>query len=177
MAYGGGVADKKPHNERFAELQEQYLKTRSGGCLSRMYRLCADLAGNYIRKYARERRLELDAADLSHDSAVYVIEQYLKKPGFKIKRISAYMYYGCLKTLGRDKKWEQGRTSYDDYIREREREYAAEEPAAEEPSGRGPAPVKQGLLFADPATGKEYEEIYVQRSRVRGADGQAGLLR
>jgi hypothetical protein len=146
----------KTHNKQFLELQADYLRTGDGKYLSRMYRLCVDMAGNYIRKYARERRLKLDVAELSHDSAVFVIERYLKEPGFKIDRISAYMYFGCVKNLYRDKEWEQRRVSYDDYMNGREQEYAIEEPP-----GHDRVPIKQGLLFADSVKGKGYEEIYV----------------
>jgi hypothetical protein len=83
----------KTHNSRFSELQDEYLKTRDEKYLNRMYRLCVDIASNYIGKYAKGKGLNLDITELSHDSAVYVIEQYLKKPGFRIERISAYMHF------------------------------------------------------------------------------------
>jgi hypothetical protein len=113
MIYESGVAKKKTHNEQFAELQEQYLKTRSGEHLSRMYLLCIDIASNYIAKYARVRRLELDVAELSHDSAVFVIEQYLRKPEFRVNRISAYMHFGCIKNLYHDAKRDYLEVSYE----------------------------------------------------------------
>jgi hypothetical protein len=111
-------------------------------------------------KYERERRLTLDIAVLSHDSAVYVIEKYLIKPGFRIGRISAYMYYGYLKSLDWGKRWEQREVSYT-AIYGTEQECVIQEYDIEEPSGHEPVLIKQGLLFEDPATGKGYEEIYV----------------
>jgi hypothetical protein len=91
-----------------------------------MYRLCVEMASNYIRKYARGKGLRLDIPELSHDSAIYAIEQYLRKPGFRIKSISTYMYFGCLKTLFQDKQWEQRRVSYEEMPLNAELAYAAE---------------------------------------------------
>jgi hypothetical protein len=140
-----------------------------------MYLLCVDLASNYLVKYARERHLELDIGELSHDSAVYVIEQYLRKPEFRVSRISAYMHFGCVKSLYRDKKREQQEVSY---IESMGSVYYADPMLNEEGSldeGRHepvegfkmkalrhePAMVKQWLLFENSTTGKDYEEILV----------------
>jgi hypothetical protein len=167
----------KKHNARFAELQEEYLKTRDHAYLDKMYRLCVEIATNYITKYARERGLQLDVPGLSHDSAIYAIEQYLKKPGFRINRISAYMHFGCVKTLYRDKDRDQREVSYDEallnegYEAEAGREGGdrelAERPGAAWPRAapqggqHAPAIIKQGLLFEESDTGRDYEEIFV----------------
>jgi hypothetical protein len=104
---------KKTHNEQFTELQAEYLKTRDERHLSRMYCLCVDLASNYITKYARERGLYLDIGELSHDSAIFVIDQYLRKPEFKIDRISAYIHFGCVKVLYQGKERDRREVSYE----------------------------------------------------------------
>jgi hypothetical protein len=139
-----------------------------------MYRLCVDIAANYIRKHARERGLTLDIAELSHDSAIYVIEQYLKKPGFRVNRISAYMHFGCMKSLYRDKEWEQRKAPFDDRLLNEESIYVEEASpdtsgpfegfpigprTAPQGSRHKPAIIKQGLLFEESDTGKDYEEI------------------
>jgi hypothetical protein len=113
----------KQHNKRFSELQDKYLLTRNERYLSMMYRICVEIAANYIRKYARERRLFLNVDELSHDSAVYVIAQYLKKPEFKVERISAYIHYGCIKCLYRDKEWDKRKAAFEDYLHEAQEEY------------------------------------------------------
>lgn len=177
------MAIAKTHNSLFAELQEEYLRTRGHKCLDRMYRLCVDMATNYIRKYARDKGLPLDIPELAHDSAVYVIEQYLKKPGFRIDRISAYMHFGCVKSLFRNKEREQREISYEEFILDGglgQTSGAGSGRDSPPPSGglsirvagrfapeagtalRGePAMIRQGLLFEDAATGKDYEEIFV----------------
>jgi hypothetical protein len=91
-----------------------------------MYRLCVEIATNYITKYARKRGLRLDIPELSHDSAIYAIEQYLKKPEFRINRISAYMYLGCIKNLFRDKDRDQREVSYEEMPLHAESAYAVE---------------------------------------------------
>jgi hypothetical protein len=140
-----------------------------------MYKLCVDIASNYIGKYERERGLQLDIPELSHDSALYAIEQYLKKPEFKIKRISAYMYFGCIKILYRDKDREQREVSYDEFLLNEKYEAGTDREESDReltegfsigatgprtaPQGgrRDPAIIIQGLLFKE--SGKDYEEI------------------
>jgi hypothetical protein len=168
--------NKKTHNSRFMELQDEYLKTGDGKYLGMMYSLCIDVASNYIGKYARERGLLLDIPELSHDSAVYVIERYLKKPGFRIERISAYIHFGCIKSLFRNKEQEQREVSIDDHLLNEASLYTGEVSPdkgdqvpgegfsigtrAPPQSGRHePALIRQGLLFEDSTTGKGYEEI------------------
>jgi hypothetical protein len=147
------------HNERYERVQEKYLETRDQGLLEEMYGICAELAGNYIRKYARQRGLRLDAEELAHDSAVYVIEQYLKKPAFRVGRISAYIHFGCVKSLFRDKERERRETLWEDlaclpYETEEAFPEESARPAAPVPdAGKNKPPAwKQGLLFEEEAT-------------------------
>ncbi|MDR0388370.1 MAG: hypothetical protein LBH57_10085 [Treponema sp.] len=132
----------KGHNERYSELQDEYLRTRDGKCLSLMYGVCVEIAGNYIRKYARKRRLSLDAGELAHDSAVYVIDQYLRKPRFRVGRISAYIHYGCVKSLFRDKEWDRRKAPYEESLLAAA---VTEDPPEEAPEQTW----KQGLLFEE----------------------------
>jgi hypothetical protein len=148
-----------------------------------MYRLCVEIASNYIKKYARKRGLNLDIPELSHDSALYAIEQYLKKPGFRIKSISAYMYLGCIKNLFKNKDRDQREVFNDEALLNAESAYTVE--AGLDEGGRAPvkgfpigaarpgqraAPqgdrhesviLKQGLLFEELETGRDYEEIFM----------------
>jgi hypothetical protein len=167
----GGEANN--HNIQFSKLQEEYLKTRDQKHLNKMYKLCVEIASNYIRKYAKGKGLSLNIPELSHDSAVYAIEQYLKKPGFRIERISAYMHFGCVKSLFRDKERERREVSYEDLLLNGGlgHGFGAEpvaEPVPRRARGGQPADdrrqsvlIKQGLLFCDQNTGKDYEEIFV----------------
>jgi hypothetical protein len=106
--------ERETHNRKFARLQDDYLRTGDKSLLGSMYRLCAEIAGNYIRKYEAKHGLRLDTQTLAHDSAVYVIDQYLRRPAFKVQRISAYIYFGCMKSLYKDKKREQREVSFEE---------------------------------------------------------------
>jgi hypothetical protein len=43
-----------------------------------------------------------------------VIEQYLRKLDFKVNKISAYIYFGVIKTLFKDKDMEIKEVSYEE---------------------------------------------------------------
>jgi hypothetical protein len=107
------------HNKRYDALQEAYIETRDSGLLEQMYGIARKAAHNYINAYCRKRGLQTHSLlEKSHDSAMYVIEQYLRKPHFSVKRISAYIHFGVLKTLFRDKDVETRETSYDQLIKD-----------------------------------------------------------
>jgi hypothetical protein len=105
------------HNIRFAELQEKYLETREGRYLGEMYLVCAELAANYIRKYARSRGLRLDTDTLAHDSASCLIDIYIRKPGFRVEPLSGYLYRCCNSTMWSDKTWNRRTVSLEDWTR------------------------------------------------------------
>jgi hypothetical protein len=113
----------KTHNEIFDKLQQDYIHERdieqnqasASIVLGKMYELILEMTGNYIKKYQLSHGIRLDTKTLSHDAALYIIEQYLRKPKFRIKRLSAYAYFGCLKALFADSKREQIEVSYEQY--------------------------------------------------------------
>ena len=118
-----------------------------------MYRVCVEIAANYLAKYARARRLNLEIEVLAHDAAVYMIEQYLRKPGFRIRRLSAYIHFGCFKVLFRDKERDLMEVSWDSIPPNAEPAYDAA--GIPDESGEEVKVFRQGLLFEDPATGQE----------------------
>jgi hypothetical protein len=109
------------HNKIYEALQTEYLETRDSKTLGKMYEIAMKAAHNYIAKYCRNRGLRLDLEELSHNSAIFVIEQYLKKPQFKVGKISSYIYFGVIKSLYKDKNIEQLEISYEQYFEEKER--------------------------------------------------------
>jgi hypothetical protein len=114
--------DGKTHNEIYESLQNNYLETRDNRILGKMYEIAKEAAANYIRKYSRQRGLfNLDIEEKSHDSALFVIEQYLRKPDFKVDRISAYIHFGTRKALFKNKDIEMNELSYDEILERKNR--------------------------------------------------------
>jgi hypothetical protein len=58
----------------------------------------------------------LDINEKSHEAATFVIEQYLRKPEFKVYKISAYIYFGTRKVLFKNKNIEINEISYDELL-------------------------------------------------------------
>jgi hypothetical protein len=108
------MGTKISHNNVYSSLQEEYRKTGNGKMLERMYCIAKKTAGNYIKKYCKKKGIILnDIDEKAHDSAVYVIEQYLRKPGFKVSKISAYVHFGVIKSLFKNKDIEMKEVSYE----------------------------------------------------------------
>jgi hypothetical protein len=118
----------KTHNQRYSELEEQYLvirdtnKLKADILLGEMYKIAKEAAGNYIRNYCNNKGLKLELDILSHDSAMYLIEQYLRKVNFKVGKLSSYIYFGCIKNLFKDSEREQLEYSYEEFFEEQGRE-------------------------------------------------------
>jgi hypothetical protein len=118
----------KTHNEIFEDLQKNYIYERdvthnekaASDTLGKMYQICVTVSQNYIKKYQLSRGLRLDIETLAHDAALYIIEQYLRKPSFRVKKVSAYAYFGCTKALFTDSRREQNEVSYEQYFTEKE---------------------------------------------------------
>jgi hypothetical protein len=103
-------------NERYEGIQNEYLKDRNDKSLTELYYICLKLAKKYLNKYCKKKGIILNIEEKSHDAAVFVIEQYLKKPEFKVKRISAYIYFGTIKALYKDKHREMNEVSYEEMV-------------------------------------------------------------
>jgi hypothetical protein len=109
------------HNELYEKLQTEYFETRDSKILGQMYSVAKDIAYNYIKKYCNQRGLHhLDIEEKSHDAALFVIEQYLRKPQFRVERISAYIYFGTRKALFKDKDRETLERSYEEIMERKE---------------------------------------------------------
>jgi hypothetical protein len=116
----------KTHNERFSELEKEYIEKRSTKnikadyYLNSMYLLIKEIAFNYINDYCVKKGLaHIDKSEKAHDAAMYCILQYLKKPDFRIKAISSYAYFGIQKALFQNKDREMAEVSYEQYYEEK----------------------------------------------------------
>jgi hypothetical protein len=119
---------ERTHNERFSELQKKYFEAREAGdkkadyWLNQMYELIKNIARNYIRAYCQKKGIRIgDKEEKAHESSMYCICQYIRKPGFKIDKISSYAHFGVLKSLFKDKDIEMSEVSYEQYFNEKER--------------------------------------------------------
>jgi hypothetical protein len=109
------------HNEQYEKLQTEYFINRDNRILGKMYEIAKEAAANYIRKYCQSHGLHnLNGKEKSHDAALFVIEQYLKKNDFRVNKISAYIHFGVKKALFRDKEIEQRELSYEAILEKRE---------------------------------------------------------
>jgi hypothetical protein len=103
-----------PHNEIYNDLQEKYLETRDKRLLEKMYGIAGEVSRNYLNKYCKKKGIRLNSIDdMAHDAALFVIEQYLRKPWFKVRKLSAYIYFGVMKVLYKDRKREMNEVSYE----------------------------------------------------------------
>ena len=94
------------HNEMFADLQEKYYKTNNKKVLEEMYLLLLEFYRNYITDYARKRGLKFTKEtidDLRTEMAERTISHYLKKPDFRIEKLSSYGYFDFIKIITQNK--------------------------------------------------------------------------
>ena len=94
------------HNELFADLQEKYYKTNNKKVLEEMYLLLLEFYKNYITDYARKRALKFTKEtidDLKIEMAERTISHYLKKPDFRIEKLSSYGYFDFIKIITQNK--------------------------------------------------------------------------
>ena len=94
------------HNELFADLQEKYYKTNNKKVLEEMYLLLLEFYRNYITDYARKRGLKFTKEtidDLRTEMAERTITHYLKKPDFRIEKLSSYGYFDFIKIITQNK--------------------------------------------------------------------------
>ena len=94
------------HNEIFANLQEKYYKTNDKKVLEEMYLLLLEFYRNYITDYARKRGLKFTKEtidDLRTEMAERTISHYLKKPDFRIEKLSSYGYFDFIKIITQNK--------------------------------------------------------------------------
>ena len=94
------------HNELFADLQEKYYKTNNKKVLEEMYLLLLEFYRNYITDYAKKRGLKFTKEtidDLRTEMAERTILHYLKKPDFRIEKLSSYGYFDFIKIITQNK--------------------------------------------------------------------------
>ena len=100
------TGDEMNHNEMFAKLQNKYYKTNDKKVLEEMYVLLLEFYRNYITDYSRKRGLKFTKEtidDLKVEMAERTISHYLKKPNFRIEKLSSYGYFDFIKIITQNK--------------------------------------------------------------------------
>jgi hypothetical protein len=114
------------HNSLYEEYQDKYRKALEENnkvqidrWLSKMYLTAVACAKNYITKYCRSHGLNIhyfDVDDKAHDSAMYLIEQHMRKGlDYKVNKLSAMIHFGTLKVMFSDKDREIKEVSWDEF--------------------------------------------------------------
>lgn len=86
-----------------------------------MYSVAAEFCANSILSYSRKKCLGWNDGEIlskAHDCATWLIEPYLRKPEFRINRLSSYAHFALLKILYGNKSYEQRNCSLDALIEE-----------------------------------------------------------
>lgn len=113
----------KKHNEIYEKLQSEYLQKQFGerdnNLLGKMYQIAYEYACNVLINYTHKKGLHWKdwiIEDKAHAMAVWLTEPYLRKPEFKIDKLSSYGHFAKLKILYGDKEWETKTCSYESLI-------------------------------------------------------------
>jgi hypothetical protein len=120
----GRIKKEDTHNYRFELLEEEYFEYRdkhdtvkADKKLGEMYLICIEIATNYIKNYCKKYNVTLSDIELkAHDAATYCIMQYLKRPEFKIEKISSYAYFGFQRSMFANSKQEMQEVSLDELL-------------------------------------------------------------
>ncbi len=112
------------HNEQYEQLQKQYLESgqnaesRDSDLLGKMYLVIREIQTNYLNDYCKKKGISFsydDFEDKLEDATLFIINQYLKKPDFKVNKLSAYQYFGRTKQLFKNKEREMRECRLEDW--------------------------------------------------------------
>ena len=92
-------------NEEFDKLQTEYLSTRSDKAIYELYKLIRGYMTGFLKSYARKKKFFMDDLEgKTEDCTYFIIEQYIKKPGWKIDRFTAYYHNAIVKIVHGEKQ-------------------------------------------------------------------------
>lgn len=94
--------DHKTDADMIRQAQELFLKTGNSAALSPLYLAARRMAAALIARQCATKGFTLDErqiAEKSHDAAVYLLRQYMERPGFAVKKPAAYLYTCVLREL------------------------------------------------------------------------------
>ena len=91
-------SEAQTDNQRFMNMQKRYIIDNDTKTLADMYRLGVKVALKMINKLSvsnrhLQRLARMERSEKAHSASSYIIEQYLKRPAFYIKKsYTAYLY-------------------------------------------------------------------------------------
>lgn len=91
-------SEAQTDNQRFMNMQKRYIIDNDTKALADMYRLGVKVALKMINKFAGSNRhlqslARMERSEKAHHASSYIVEQYLKRPTFYIKKsYTAYLY-------------------------------------------------------------------------------------
>ena len=91
-------SEAQTDNQRFMNMQKRYIIDNDTKALADMYRLGVKVALKMINKLSvsnrhLQRLARAERSEKAHHASSYIIEQYLKRPTFYIKKsYTAYLY-------------------------------------------------------------------------------------
>ena len=91
-------SEAKTDNQRFMNMQKRYIIDNDIKALDDMYRLGIRVALKMINKFSSANRhiqnlTRMEKNEKAHNASSYIIEQYIKRPTFYIKKsYTAYLY-------------------------------------------------------------------------------------
>ena len=91
-------SEAKTDNQRFMNMQKRYIIDNDIKALDDMYRLGIRVALKMINKFSAANRhtqnlTRMEKSEKAHNASSYIIEQYIKRPTFYIKKsYTAYLY-------------------------------------------------------------------------------------
>ncbi len=107
------------HNEEFEKLQSEYLSEKNPKTLNKMYEVAYKYCCHLLLQYVQQKGFNWSDEKIrekAHDCATWLIEPYLRRKDFKIKKLSSYAHFAKLKILYGHKNEEQNELSLDEFI-------------------------------------------------------------
>lgn len=99
------------HNQCYAIAQDEYLQNRNEKAFQKMFLVAYEYFHNALVCYAQRHGIYFWSSDfidtLAEDCTTWILEMYLRRPSFKIQKLTSYGHFSLLKNIAKDKNWER----------------------------------------------------------------------
>ena len=101
----------KKHNQAYDEAQKIYLQNRDNQSYQKMFLVAYEYFQNALVCYAQRHGIIYWTDDfvntLAEDCTTWILEMYLRRPGFYVQKLSSYGHFSLLKNIAKNKDWEK----------------------------------------------------------------------